>query len=147
MKKRYRSLLCVFLSLFLCLFVTSCNSASYKAEELKSQNDENGWLCTFDFLDGGYQCGFKINSGTLKITSSIQTGEMTVCVTGGGQNKSFDGRSAEEKIFSSDFGNEGDTLYITLKCDNAREGKVRVIWLADEPDESSVSETGGTSAE
>lgn len=146
MKKKSRSFLCVFLSLFLCFVMTSCGE-NYKAEELKSQNDEGGWLCTFDFLDGDYSCGFKINSGTLKITSSIQTGEMTVCVTGGGQNTSFDGRSAEERILSSDFGNEGEALYVTLKCDNARKGKVRVIWLADETDEASVSETSEISAE
>lgn len=140
MLKSSRVIPVIFAVLITLLGLTGCSS-DYKAENLASKNDEDGWLCTFDFLSGDYSNGFKINSGTLKIVSSIQTGDMRVFVTGGGETLEFDGRNAEQKITASDFGENGGVLYITLKCDNARGGNVRVIWLSDGETEETEAET------
>lgn len=140
MLKSSRVIPVIFAVLIMLLGLTGCSS-DYKAENLTSKNDDDGWLCTFDFLDGNYSNGFKINSGTLKIVSSIQTGNMQVFVTGGGETYDFDGRSAEQKIIASDFGENGGVLYVTLKCDNARDGNVRVIWLSDGETDETGSET------
>lgn len=124
-----KKLLTVFIPV-IAIFLCACTSDRYKATGLIETNDGSGWNCTFESLDGDLSKGFNINSKNLRIESSVSSGKMTVYVTGNGENLNFDGSALDESIPVERFG-EG-VLYVTLKCEDAKDGKIRIVWESDE---------------
>ncbi len=121
MKKLFTAVL-----LILALSLSACTSSRYKAVGLTEKNDGSGWSCSFNSLDGDYAKGFNINSSRLRIESSAESGKITVYITGNGENVSFDGKALDESVSAEKFGD--GVLYVTLKCENAKNGKVHIVW-------------------
>ena len=121
MKKLFTAVL-----LILALFLSACTSNRYKAVGLIEKNDGSGWSCSFESMDGDYSKGFNINSSKLRIESSADSGKITVYITGNGENVSFDGKSLDESVSVEKFGD--GVLYVTLKCEEAKHGRVRIVW-------------------
>lgn len=112
------------------VLLCGCSEPKYTAENLVQTNDENGWNCSFDSMDGTFSNGFKINSSSLRIESSVDEGSMTIVLAGNGENDTYDGSDFDRIIPSEKFGD--DVLYISLKCDKAQNGRIRVVWCDDE---------------
>ena len=128
----------IFPAALLCaVLLCGCTGSNYKASMLVQTNDENGWNCSFESMDGKFSNGFKINSSSLRIQSSIEAGSMEIILTGNGESDSYDGSDFDEIISAEKFGD--DVLYITLRCEDARNGKVRVIWCGDEGSSADIS--------
>ena len=128
-------LLCVFAVLLLC----GCDTAGYVQKNLQTTNGADGWICTFDSLEGDYTNAFPINSNTVRITSRVEKGSMNIVLSANGVTKTFDGADMDEFIPVKDFG-EGN-LFITLDAHEAGNGRVRVIWTkGDEPEEDGKTE-------
>lgn len=119
------------------LLLCGCDTAGYVKKNLQTTNGMDGWICTFDSLDGDYTNAFPINSNTVRITSRIETGTMNIVLSANGVTKTFDGADMDEFIPVKDFGD--GNLFITLDAQDAGNGRVRVIWTkGDDPDDSDV---------
>ncbi|MGN1416012.1 MAG: hypothetical protein ACI4XF_04170 [Oscillospiraceae bacterium] len=112
------------------VLLCGCTGSNYKAKKLVQTNDENGWNCSFESMDGDFANGFKINSNSLRIESSIGSGSMEIILSGNGETDRYDGSDFDEIIPAEKFGD--NVLYITLSCTDAQNGKVRVVWCEDE---------------
>ena len=123
-------LFCIFAVIILC----GCDTAGYTEKNLKTTNGADGWICTFDSLNGEYTNAFPINSNTLHVTSSVQGGQMNIVLSANGNTRSFDAMDMDESIPVDEFGD--GNLYISFEAKNASGGRVRIIWERD-PDESS----------
>ncbi|MGN0695212.1 MAG: hypothetical protein ACI4J5_00445 [Oscillospiraceae bacterium] len=116
------------------VLLCGCTGSNYKATMLVQTNDENGWNCSFDTMDGDFANGFKINSSSLRIQSSVEAGSMEIILSGNGQTDRYDGSDFDEILSAEKFGD--NVLYITLSCEDALHGRVRVVWCEDEEDSS-----------
>ncbi len=103
-----------------------CAKSNYKAKGLVSSNNSDGWSCSFDSMEGNYSVTFNINSPTLRIESSVQSGKMEICLMGNGELDTYDGSNFNESIPVEKYGDS--ILYITLKCSDAQKGSVHVVW-------------------
>lgn len=128
-------LFCVFTVLMLC----GCETAGYTEKNLKTTNGADGWICTFDSLNGEYTNGFNINSHTLRITSSVKEGQMNIVLSANGVSETFDGADMDESIPVEKYG-EGN-IYIKFDAKDAVDGRVRIIWEKD-PEDDTASESG-----
>lgn len=128
----------IFPAALLCaVLLCGCTGSNYKANMLVETNDENGWNCSFESMDGDFANGFKINSSSLRIESSIEAGSMEIILSGNGESDTYDGSDFDEILSSEKFGD--DVLYITLRCTEAQNGKVRVVWCEDEGSSADIS--------
>ncbi|MGN0692954.1 MAG: hypothetical protein ACI4K7_11450 [Oscillospiraceae bacterium] len=127
-------------ALMCAVLLCGCAGSDYKAKKLVQTNDENGWNCSFESMDGDFANGFKINSSSLRIQSSVEAGSMEIILSGNGQTDRYDGSDFDEILSAEKFGD--NVLYITLSCEDAQNGRVRVVWCEDEEDtiESSSEE-------
>ena len=132
MKKiiRTAALFCILTVLMLC----GCETAGYTDKNLKTTNGEDGWICTFDSLNGEYTNGFNINSNTLRITSTVKGGHMNIVLSANGITDTYDGMDMDESIPVEKFG-EGN-IYIKFEAKDATDGRVRIIWESYEDEET-----------
>lgn len=124
-------------ALICAVLLCGCTGSNYTAKKLVQTNDENGWNCSFESMDGDFANGFKINSSSLRIESSIEAGSMEIILSGNGESDTYDGSDFDEIIPAEKFGD--DVLYITLRCTEAQNGKVRVVWCEDEETSADIA--------
>ena len=109
----------------LMLFFCGCESSTYKATGLYTNNGSDGWTCTFDSLDGDYTNTFPINGSSIRIDSSIGSGSMNILLKANGETETLDGNfsgSVPVEKFGKDY------LYITFSAEDAANGSVHIVW-------------------
>ena len=132
MRVIFRTALLLYILIPVTILLAGCQSSGsggYIEKNLRTTNGEDGWICTFDTLNGEYTNAFAINSNKIRITAHVDEGSMRVILRANGEREEYDVSDSEITVPVDKFGE--NNLYITFDGDDARNGSIRVIWIDD----------------